>query len=579
MTHRILRSLLALAAAALAVPAFAHEVDCSKLAAIALPDPGGDGPLLDPSGLPSLAAPGAAFLTVNRYPALVAFDESIRNLASEPSVLSAVADAGPADPSRLLSFGDALAGAIPVGGTLRRVITVRVTSQEDCVAQLGADPAQVCAVRREDSSLRVTTESDIASCRARVLCGAQLPPPPPPPPAGCTAPAWTGVIHIPPDAGVTDGYGVAATCDGVTWASALNGSFLPPQPPVPEPPDALFRFDPNGVLTATLRTGDRLQTLTADPTGDLVVVVASGAGAGTPPGGTTYSVRKYDPSFATVWDVPLDLSGAASAAIDGASNVFLAYQRLGAGGTELGVRKLSSAGDLVWDTTYATTARATISLAPDGSVFLTGVVGADPAHPHFPAPDQSVFVAVLDPDGHLVADRRIAVPGDDVLAAVTVDFATGRVAVTGSTTSAVDGGAPFSGQFGLVAMFDAAGTLEWARVLRTEPTPGIPPGAAGSGAGVAHFDGAGAVWVGGNVMMGTLDPSQPGSDSGQAFIARFDAAGTPLWIRQFLWGDLGGDYLVDLRLDPAGYGLGMVNIHASLSFHYSWLVRIAPDGT
>ncbi len=97
MTTNIPRTLIAVAVGSLALGASAHEVDCSKLAAIAIQDPNGTGPLLDPAGLPSLAAAPAPVLTVNSYPALVAFDVRIRNLAAAPSVLTAVSDTMSAD--------------------------------------------------------------------------------------------------------------------------------------------------------------------------------------------------------------------------------------------------------------------------------------------------------------------------------------------------------------------------------------------------------------------------------------------------------------------------------------------------
>ncbi len=42
---------------------------------------------------------------------------------------------------------------------------------------------------------------------------------------------------------------------------------------------------------------------------------------------------------------------------------------------------------------------------------------------------------------------------------------------------------------------------------------------------------------------------------------------------------MGGDTGVELAVDSAGYGVALVTVHASLSFHWTWLVRIAPDGT
>jgi hypothetical protein len=578
MTARTRSLVVVVALAGLANRASAHEVDCSKLASIAISDPNGGGPLLDPSGLPSLAAPLATALTVNRYPALVAFDVTIRNLATEPSVLSSVSDTLPQDPTRIRFFGDALAGTIPVGGTLHRVYTVAVSSVADCLAAFPVAPiphAPVCERTREDEVV-VTTETDIAVCRAHVVCE----PPIERPPCTCAAPTWAPVIAIPPPAAVTVGHSLAVGCDGFTWASATSSVLGAPQ----ELPGALFRFDPAGLLTATLRGDDQITEIAPDTAGDLVAVVASGAGAllGEPPPSAPLSVRKYDANLNASWDAPLpgtppDLG--AALAVDASSNVLVGYLRVNAQQqAHFAVRKLSPDGAPVWDVELARSTSATIHLARDGGVFVAGVA-TDVASqlPPFATPE-AVYLARLDPAGNLLSTRLLPAPDRTVLSQVTVD-PTGRVAATGLTDSPIDGGPPLASPQAFVAAWDASGTLRWLRVLRPTPLAGIPAAAATTDASHAVIDPSGAIWIAGDVNSGTLDLAQPSSTTAVPFVARFDTAGTMRWVRQFPLGDSVGASPVDLVLDGGGSGVAMIAIHVSLNTRATWLERIAPDGT
>jgi len=578
MTATMRTLVVVVALAGLADRASAHEVDCSKLASIAIRDPNGGGPLLDPSGLPSLAGPLATALAVNRYPALVAFDVTIRNLATEPSVLSTVSDTLPQDSTRIRFFGDALAGTLPVGGTLHRVYTVAVSSVADCLAAFPVDPAPhapVCERTREDEVV-VTTETDIAVCRAHVVCE----PPIEPPPCTCAAPTWAPVVAIPPPAAVTVGHSLAIGCDGFTWASATSDVLAAPQ----EPRGALLRFDPAGVLTATLRGDDQLAEIATDVAGDLVAVVASGAGAlpANFPPGAPLSVRKYDASLTALWDEPLpgtppDLG--ASLAVDASSNVLVGYLRVnGQQQPHFAVRKLSPDGALVWDVELARSTSATIHLERHGGVFVAGVA-TDVASqlPPFATPE-AVYLALLDPAGNLLSTRLLPAPDRTVLSQILVD-PSGRVVATGLTDSPIDGGAPLPSPQAFVASWDASGTLRWLRVLRPTPLPAIPPADANTFANHVALDPSGAVWIAGDVNFGTLDPGQPSNLTGVPFVARFDTAGTMLWVRQFPLGDQGGASPLDLEIDGGGSGVVMIFIHASLAIQWTWLERIAPDGT
>lgn len=578
MTRTLPRLAVAAALAALALRARAHEVDCAKLAALAVPRSDGSGlPVLDPGGLPSLATSPGPILTVDRYPAVVAFDVQIRNLASEPSVISGVSDTLPSDPTRVTSFGEA-PRSIPVGGVAHLLYTVRVRSLEDCLATFpldGLPDAPACGPARENTFL-VATDSDIAACRAQIRCAPPVaPPPPPPPPSSCAAPSWAGTLEVLPKDSVTIGQGEAVGCDGSTWTSASS------YPGVgTHPPGALVRFDPAGVATATLLGADRFTALTPDRAGGLLAVVEGGAGGNLGAAhGAPVSIRSLDANLAQRWDLPLADSApnvGAGLVLDPAGNPVISYLRLDAHqNAHQIVRKLSPDGALLWETELATSLTGGVTAADDAGIYVV-------AHPRTPLPvdPQPVYVVRLDSDGRVVSTRTIDVPPHATLVAITVGRG-GRVAATGTTDAAIDGGPPLAATQAFVASWDAAGTLEWVHLFRPTPIPGgFGPAAATTFANIVFADSTGAFWVGGVVTLGLLYPSAPvGVAPGEPFVARLDAAGSPLWTRQFVYGDQSGSYLRGLVLDGADHTVAMFDVHESLDIWRTWLVRIAPDGT
>jgi hypothetical protein len=468
MTRTLPRLAVPVALAALALRARAHEVDCAKLAALAVPRGDRSGlPVLDPGGLPSLATSPGPILTVDRYPAIVAFDVQIRNLASEPSVISSVADTLPFDATRVTRFGGA-PGTIPVGGVAHLVYTVQVRSLEDCLATFPVDglpDAPVCGPARENTFL-VTTDSDIAACRAQIRCARPVAPPPPPPPSSCAAPSWAGTLEVLPKDSVTVGHGEAVGCDGSTWVSASS------YPGVgTHPPGALVRFDPAGVVTATLLGADRFLALTPDRAGGLVSVVEGGAGGDLGAAhGAPISIRSLDASLAQRWDVPLADSApnvGASLVLDPAGNPIISHLRLDPqqNAHEI-VRKLSPDGALLWETELATSLVGGVTAADEAGIYLV-------AHPRTPLPvdPQPVYVVRLDSDGRVVSTRAIDVPPHATLVAITVGPG-GRVAATGTTDTPIDGGPPLAATQAFVASWNAAGSLEWVHLFRPTPVPG-----------------------------------------------------------------------------------------------------------
>ncbi len=371
----------------------------------------------------------------------------------------------------------------------------------------------------------VTTESDLAVCRARVICGAAVVPPPPP--LACTAPTWTGTLQIPPFQGVTDGKGLAVACDGSTYATAFSADFAN----LGQPLHALFRFDAAGALAATVRTADLLAGLTLDrEDGDFVVVVGSGAARqDVLRSDTPVLVRRYDPSFTLRWEHAVDglapgaggLASPVAAAVDASSDTFIAAALAPAGQPpQVHLSKLSPAGAVVSDQIVVAGSLGGLAVAADGHAYVAGSTGAAlPGEAN--AGGLDAFVVALDPSGQPLWGRELGGPGDEAVNGVAVG-PQGQVAIAGVTMAALDGGAPLDGPHAFVAVWDAAGTLAWVRVLRPTNAPGIPVPATSS-AGRVAFDATGALWVLGDVAFGTLDPAQPAVLTSEPFVTRLES--------------------------------------------------------
>lgn len=179
MTRRIV---VAAIASVFAFRALAHEVACDEAVGLLGTDP--DGKVkLDPDGSPLFTAPPRGAVTVDTYPAVVGWQLRIRNVAQQPATVTDVQ--APVLQGGAGTVHRALPGvpfAIPVGGAVTSVVEQRIASFDACLALAGA-PADAgsggaaCANHVEDR-LAVTTETDVAECRARLVCGAAPPPAP-----------------------------------------------------------------------------------------------------------------------------------------------------------------------------------------------------------------------------------------------------------------------------------------------------------------------------------------------------------------------------------------------------------------
>ncbi len=190
------------------------------------------------------------------------------------------------------------------------------------------------------------------------------------------------------------------------------------------------------------------------------------------------------------------------------------------------VRWVVSGGGSDSDIGFAVAADAAGNAVVAGRVAgQAALAGAAPA----PAGDLDAAVAGFDPDGRLLWLRRPGGVGRDTARDVAID-ANGNALVTGFFRDTGTFGGATADSAGhrdmFVAKYDPAGQLVW---LRRAGGPLID-----EGRGVAA-DGTGNVFVTGGFegQAGFADDlTVTADDGGQAFVAKYDSGGTPLWVRQ-----------------------------------------------
>lgn len=541
MTHKIVVAALALV---FAHSTLAHEVDCEKQVGILHVDAGGN-VVLAGDGSPVFSVAPKTVLTLDQYPVTVGWQMKVNNLAGEPSIVRNVED-----PS-LVASGATLLGALDapfelaVGQSRTFAAGLRVESYEQCLALAGAPSCQDVVENR----FVVTTDTNIAECRARLVCRPQQ---------RCSAPEWTGVIEYlgPGGSSPTIGHGVAVGCDGSTHfvGQAISATGLYAA--------LLARLDAAGAVieerTWSSCPWSGAWSVALDRWGRRVMV-----GSYVDQG----FLRVVEPDGSVAWEQtsPLVTHGAASfqdAKPDAEGNVYAALV-LGTGPTEYAppdnhdavVRKYTSAGALVWETSLSTVHRdevTALAVTPLGDVFVTGFSLGDLIPGATPADGVERFVARLGPDGAIRWIKEVGM----VAAGIAVD-ALGNVAIIG--------------QFSVAAL-DPQGNVRWERPLETAKPS--------TGSGVA-IDSTAAVWV-----VGSTDPSTSTSlGRMDAFVARYDAAGGLLWAKQLGDDYPVADYFVKIVVDAAGYGVAAGTRSApdpqvvEGRRRNVLLLRIAPDGT
>jgi len=237
---------------------------------------------------------------------------------------------------------------------------------------------------------------------------------------------------------------------------------------------------------------------------------------------------------------------AAGVSVD-TSGVYVAGLTLGtlpgqtsSGSYDAFVRKYDAAGTEAWTRQFGSAGSDYfqgngISVGTSG-VYVAGQTdGALPGQTHLG--DWDAFVRKYDAAGTELWTRQFGTSHEDVVFGISVDA--GGVYLAGTTRGTLPGQTFSGGQDAFVRKYDAAGTELWTRQF----------GTASFEIAFAISVSASGVYVAGHIQSGAL-PGQTPSGGHDAFVRKYDAAGTELWTRQF--GSASNDAGMGVSVDASG---------------------------
>ena len=238
---------------------------------------------------------------------------------------------------------------------------------------------------------------------------------------------------------------------------------------------------------------------------------------------------------------------AQAVALDGSGNAYVVGWTFGtlpgqasAGTVDALVRKVDPEGNELWTRQFGSWdsdfARS-VAIGLSGDVYVVGETDGTLPGQHSSG-GRDAFIRRYDPGGTERWTRQFGGPGGDGADGVAVD-SEGDAYVVGTTAAALPG-QTWSGDYdAFIRKYDGAGHELWTRQFGT---------AAGDGARGIALDPAGRP-----IVVGSTEGSLPGQHSAggfDAFVRQYDAAGNELWTRQF--GSPADDYAVAVAIDPAG---------------------------
>jgi len=275
--------------------------------------------------------------------------------------------------------------------------------------------------------------------------------------------------------------------------------------------------------------GDIGRAISVDGIGNVYISGDTDGNLGAPNlGSSDVFVSKYDTAGSLLWTRQLgsssyDVSTGVSA--DSLGNVYIVGNTDGnlggvnQPGTDLFVSKYDSTGNFQWTRQIATaTPNGIPAVAADGlgNVYVASNTNTSLGQPIIGFDD--AFIRKYDSAGNILWTRQVGSSGSDIALGVTADRL-GNVFISGDTNGSIVGTG--HGWDTFVSKFDSAGNPQWTRQFGTI--------AEDSGSGIAA-DGLGNVVTGGRTN-GNLAGTNAGDYD--AFIAKFDTAGTVKWTRQF----------------------------------------------
>ncbi len=190
-----------------------------------------------------------------------------------------------------------------------------------------------------------------------------------------------------------------------------------------------------------------------------------------------------------------------------------------AGGTDAWLARYDSAGNQLWIRQLGSnTDDLALDAAPDGGggVYVSGFTDGSLGGPN--AGDDDAWLTRYDSAGNQIWVRQLGTSKDEWGMATAPDGA-GGVYVSGYTDGSL-GGPNAGGWDAWLARYNSAGNQVWIRQFGSNSFE-FPAGAAPDGAGGVYLSG---------VTTGSLGGPQAGL--GDAWLARYDGMGNQLWIRQ-----------------------------------------------
>jgi hypothetical protein len=291
---------------------------------------------------------------------------------------------------------------------------------------------------------------------------------------------------------------------------------------------------------------DSAKGMAADGSGGVFATGSTNGSLGGPTLGSADAwLARYDSGGDAVWLRQLGSTGADESwavASDGGGGVFVAGATNGnVGGPNAGIidgwlARYDSAGNKLWVRQLGTTGYDLLrGAAPDGSggVYVCGTTTRNLGGAN--AGLEDVVLARYDGAGNQLWIRQIGTSKDD--GANSVANGPSGVFVCGITDGNL-GGSKVGSRDAWVALYDSAGNQLWIRQVGTT---------AWDTASACTPDEAGGVYLTGQTQ-GSLGGTIYGPTD--AWLARFDSAGTRLWARQL--GTISDDYALGVAPDGSG---------------------------
>lgn len=318
----------------------------------------------------------------------------------------------------------------------------------------------------------------------------------------------------------------------------------------------LFFFAPAPKAAWTKLTGtgadDFAYSVSADPKGD-VYVAGSTAGGLDDNAGAGYRdlvLVKYGADGNKLWSRQAGTSSwdeAYATAADGKGNVYAAgytYGGLGgnpsAGQYDIVIVKYDAAGNKLWvrqDGTPENDYAYAAAVDAKGDVYVVGYT-----YGRFDGLESDgsadVFLAKYDTEGNNLWIRQTGSPSDDIAYAVAVD-GKGDAYLAGCAGGKLDGNTYAGAGDAFLIKYDSGGKKLWSRQLGTQLWD--------EAWGVA-VDNEGNAYITGYTG-GRLDKPS-GGGAFDVFLAKYDANGSNLWIRQM--GSVENDYAYAVAVDGKG---------------------------